>query len=81
MEQNNSKKEFYTKDLNEAGALLASSIRLLRLESGGGFYYFVFEDNQTQEICNKFWSGELMIDAKKYSDALRSLKDRLFARR
>ena len=83
MEQNSNQttKEFFTKDLNEAGVLLASNIKLLRLEQGQGFYYFVFENNQAQEICNKFWAGELTLNAKLFSDALRTLKDRLFARR
>lgn len=84
MDQNNSnqiQKEFFTKDLNEAGVMLASNIRLIRLEPGQGFYYFVFEDKQAQEICNKFWAGELMLNAKQFSDALRTLKDRLFARK
>lgn len=82
MEQNNSQsKEFFTKDLNEAGILLASNIKLLRLEQGQGFYYFVFEDKQAQLICNKYWTGELTINAKQFSDALRTLKDRVFARK
>lgn len=83
MEQNSNQalKEFFTKDLNEAGALLASNIKLIRLEPGQGFYYFVFEDKQAKEICNQFWAGELTINAKLFSDALRTLKDRLFARR
>lgn len=74
--------EFLTKDLNEAAALLVSDIKLLRLEQGQGFYYFVFEDKQAKEVCNKFWAGELGLkNAKQFSDALRTLKDRLFARR
>lgn len=79
MEQTNN--EYITKDLNEAGALLVSGIRLIRLERGSGFYWFIFENKNTQEICNKFWAQELLVDAKKYSDALRTLKDRLFAQR
>lgn len=78
---NLSQKEFFTKDLNEAGAILASGIKLLRLDREANFYWFVFEDKSTQEVCNKFWSGELMLNAKQFSDALRSLKDRLFAQR
>jgi hypothetical protein len=81
MELNN-KNEFFTKDLNEAAALVASNIRLIRLEQGQGFYYFVFNNKDAQNICDKFWAGELHLDnAKEFSDALRTLKDRLFARK
>lgn len=76
---NQSQEEFYTKDLNEASALLASDQKLLRLEKESHFYWFVFQDIHTKEISNKFWSGDLLIDAKKFSDAIRTLKDRLFA--
>lgn len=77
----NKQKEFHTRDLSEAAAVLASNIKLLRLEEGQGFYFFVFEDKNTQTLCDRFWAGELTVDAKKYSDALRTLKDRLFARK
>jgi len=83
MEPNNKiiMKEYRTKDLNEAGALLASNIKLIRLDQAQGFSYFIFEDKSAQEISNKFWTGELTVSAKQFSDALRTLKDRLFARR
>ncbi len=77
----NTTNEFYTKDLNEAGAILVSNIKLLRLEREHNYYWFVFENKNTQAICNNFWSQDLSVDAKKYSDALRTLKDRLFAQR
>lgn len=73
--------EFFTKDLNEASALLVSGVKLLRLERGQGHYWFVFEKQNAQEISNKFWSNELLVDAQRYSDAIRRLKDRLFAQR
>jgi hypothetical protein len=83
MNQNNlNAKEFRTKDLNEAGVILASGIKLIRLEQADNrSFYFVFEDQNNQDLCDRFWAEELMINAKRYCDALRSLKDRLFARR
>ncbi|MEK7168392.1 MAG: DUF5659 domain-containing protein [Patescibacteria group bacterium] len=74
-------KEYRTKDLNEAGALLASSIKLIRLDQAQGFCYFVFENHKALEISNKFWTGELIVSAKLFSDALRTLKDRLFSQK
>ena len=74
--------EFLTKDLQEAGALLACNAKILRLEKESNYYLFVF-DNKTlcEQLSNAFWAGELQVDAKTFSLALKTLKDRLFARR
>lgn len=72
--------EYRTKDLGEASALLASGISLLRLERESSYFYFIFENKDTKIISDKYWFGELLINARHYNDAIRSLKDRLFAR-
>lgn len=74
-----SSKEYFTKDLGEAAALVAKEVKLSRLEKDSSFYWFVFDRKSCEEITAKYWSGELQLDAKKYNDSLRSLKDRLFA--
>jgi len=74
-------KEFYTKDIGEAAALLTAHIKLLRLERETNFYWFVFESKGCEEIRAGYWSGELTVPAKLYSSNLRWLKDRLFAQR
>jgi len=76
-----SKKEYLTKDLGEAAALLTAGINLLRLQKESKFYWFVFDSTNSHEISNNYWSGQLKVVAKQYSDSLRSLKDRLFAQR
>ena len=74
--------EYKTKDLGEASALISKSAKLLRLEQESNFYWFVFQDkNYCEPISNSYWSDELNVSAKTYSDAMRSLKDRLFAKR
>ena len=73
--------EYKTKDLGEAGALLTKNVKLLRLESQGEFYLFVFEGSGIKKIADDYWSGDLLVSAKLYNDSLRSLKDRLFAQR
>lgn len=74
--------EYRTKDLGEAAALSCSSTKLLRLEKEDNFFWFIFSNNDTcQKLSNNYWSGDLRVSAKEYSDALRSLKDRLFARK
>lgn len=72
--------EYRTKDLGEAAALLASNIKLLRLESENNFFWFIFEDNNAWEISDDYWSGDLRVSAKDYNDSYKTLKDRIFAR-
>lgn len=73
--------EYRTKDLGEAGALVTKNVKLLRLESQGEFYWFVFENRDAKKISDGYWNGDLLVPAKLYSESLRSLKDRLFAQR
>lgn len=74
--------EYSTKDLYEAAAVLAKGQRLLRLDPQEDYFLFVFEDKERSEkIANAFWSGLDVNGTKGYADALRTLKDRLFARR
>ncbi len=71
--------EYKTKDLGEAAAIYSSNIKLLRLDNGNNFYWFIFENKNTKAIANSYWSGELKLKAKTYNDSLRSLKERVFA--
>lgn len=74
--------EHFTKDLGEAAALLCSSARLLRLQKENKFFWFVFANKSLcEQLANNYWSDGLKLDAKQYSEALRSLKDRLFAQK
>lgn len=72
--------QFMTRDIHEAAAIFSAGVRFIGLQQGQGFYYFVFEADKANEVSSKYWSGELKADLKKYSDALRTLKDRLYAR-
>jgi len=74
--------EYATKDLGEAAALVCSSIKLQRLQKENRFFWFVFSNKiECEKLADRYWSGTLMVSAKQYSDALRSLKDRLFAQK
>ena len=74
--------EYKTKDLPEAGALLASNAKLLGLEKEANFYWFLFENKLLcEQLSNAYWNNELQVSAKAYSNALKELKDRLFSRR
>ncbi|OGM79893.1 hypothetical protein A2382_03110 [Candidatus Woesebacteria bacterium RIFOXYB1_FULL_38_16] len=73
-------KQYKTKDIYEASALVASKMKLLNLERGSGFYWFVFQSGDlSRKTSELFWRNELSVLAKDYADALRTLKDRIFA--
>ena len=72
--------EYLVKDLYEASFLYASGVRLLGLKDAGRFVWFAFEGkDECENLANGYWSGAAMINAKKLTDASRTLKDRLFA--
>lgn len=78
--KNKMPQEYKTKDLGESAALICKSARLLRLERQFDFFWFVFSDKKfCQKITDDYWYGELLVNAKSYQNALRTLKDRLFA--
>ena len=71
---------YRTKDLYEAAALTAAGCNIRNLEPADGFYYFNFSDLETcEKVSNSYWNNSLMLPAKSLADAIRSLKDRLFA--
>jgi len=74
--------EYITKDLGEASSLLCNSAILLKLQKEKNFYWFVFQD---KELCEKtareYWFGNLLVNARKYYEEMRMLKDRLFSQK
>lgn len=73
--------EYVTKDIGEASAILASGIKLLRLEQDGQFFWFIFQGKDTIKTADKYWSGDLAVIAKNYNDSYKTLRDRIFARK
>lgn len=70
---------YRTKDLAEASFLYASDKKLVRLDNENGKCWFVFEDKKScEELSSAFWRKEATINAKMFSDAIRSLKDLIF---
>ncbi len=77
-----SRNEYLVKDIGEAAALLCKSVKFLRLQKEESFCWFVFENRQLcEQLSEQYWSGELVVSARVFNDALRTLKDRLFARK
>lgn len=73
--------EYKTKDIGEAAALITTGIKIIRIDREGHICWFVFTKSDALRTSNNYWSGELIVAAKKYNDNLRSLKDRVFAQR
>lgn len=74
--------DFSTRDLWVAAALLAAGHKLTRLDwRQGRAAFFVFSDaDGCRESADQYWRRDLHVVAKDFADALRTLKDRLFAR-
>lgn len=73
---------YKTKDLHEAAALYGAGLRLAGVEGEEKQRWFVFEGAaEAESLANSYWAGELKMSVRVYVDALRTLKDRLFARK
>ena len=73
-------KVFRTKDLYEASFLLAEGQTLINLEKENVHYWFVFAEQSSSELlANTYWNGKAIVNARVFVDAIRNLKDRIFA--
>ena len=71
---------YKTKDLGEAAALIVRKQRLIDIERVGKTCWFVFENSQNcKELSNKFFFGELLVNARDYHESLSMLKNRIFS--
>lgn len=72
--------QFITKDLSLAGLLYAKGVSFVGVNRNGKLCWFVFGNH---ELCVKFqqefFSKSVEVNAKEYADALRTLKDLVFA--
>ncbi|OGD95519.1 hypothetical protein A3F57_03235 [Candidatus Roizmanbacteria bacterium RIFCSPHIGHO2_12_FULL_36_11] len=75
------KNTFETKDLYLASLFYAKGIKLSDIRRDGRECFFIFND---QEKCNEiekhYWSKEETVNAKEYTDAVKTLKGLLFIR-
>lgn len=70
---------YLTKDLGEASAILASGIKLLQIKRELNVCYFEFDKVLATIVSEKYWSGELLINAKDYNEAQRDIKTKIFS--
>lgn len=73
--------EFKSTDLYESAFIYASGVKLVRLEGEGSQKWFVFaEKERCGGLSNAYWSREAKVVAKDLVEAIRTLKDMIFAR-
>lgn len=73
---------YLTKDLYEAAFLITHNLKLLRLVKEDNYYWFVFGNKtKAEELSAQFWRKEIDVNAKIFAENIRSLKDRIFARK
>lgn len=73
-------KIFSTKDLPLASLCYAKGERLLEVKREGRVCWFIFENqNKCSELQKKYFSKSIEVNAKEYSDAIRTLKDLVFS--
>lgn len=71
--------EFKTRDLAEATALITTGNSLIEIERNGKICFFVFENKEKcNEISNKYFFGELNVNARNFYEAMTRLKNRIF---
>lgn len=71
---------YKTKDLAESAALIVQGLQLERIDREGSICWFIFNDRQKcEEISNKFFFGNLLVEARKYYEAMNRLKNRIFS--
>lgn len=73
---------YSTKDLYEAGFLYAAGKELIDLAREGNQAWFIFADPVgCKQLTRLFWAKKGSVAPKVYAEAVRSLKDYLFAER
>ena len=82
MNNANENDNYETKDLYEAAFLYASGCTLLGLDKSDKEFYFIFsEASFCTSLSNNYWNYSSEINAKKYADSIKCLKERLFSNR
>jgi len=73
---------YKTKDLAEAGFLLAKGKSLQRIERQGKICWFIFpNENECKQVSDSFYFGDSTINGKSFYEAIQTLKNRIFSER
>jgi len=70
---------YRTKDLSIAALLYASGKKLINSEYIDARIWFIFEGRLScEKLVESYWRKEVTVNAKEFSDAMRTLKDLIF---
>lgn len=74
---------YKTRDMFEAALIYAKhSDKFVELEPEGRDYLFVFSDKDVcEKLSKEYYSKKAEVNAKDYSDALRTIKDFIFSKK
>lgn len=76
----NAENVFSTYDMGMTSALLSVGYKLLTIEKGRGKKLFVFEtSDELIQDAQKYWAGELDVDAQTYFNSIKNLKNQLYS--
>lgn len=72
--------QFLTKDLHLAALFYAKAVPFVTINRSGRLCWFVFDDKeQCLKLQQEFFAKTVDVNAKAYADAVRTLKDLVFA--
>lgn len=77
----NNENLFSSHDMGMVSALISVGYKLLTIEKGRGQKaLFIFETtDELIQDAQKYWAGELEVDAQKYFNSIKSVKNQLYS--
>lgn len=73
---------YKTKDIFEASYLYSENVKFLGLDTGVGFYWFLFSNSyKCEELSKAYWSGVSSCNTKDFVYSFKTLKGLIFSRR
>ncbi len=75
-------KTYKTKDIFEASYIYSEGIHFVGLESGGNYYWFVFQnvDDTCSKLSQNYWAGLAIGNIKNFVASQKTLKDLIFSK-
>ncbi len=75
------KNVYKTRDLAESAALLSSGASLIEMVKEGETCWFLFSNATVcKSLANRYYFGELLVNALSYHEAMNRLKNMIFRR-
>ena len=72
---------YRTRNLPEAAMLIVNGQQLLTIERDGSICWFIFSNKEIcDQLSNKYYFAEVLVNARVFYEACSRLKGRVFAR-